>query len=50
MGKSKTKAIQADLGTFRQNQQYPGIIQTYSSIFKTLCNPGIFRTVVYPEP
>ena len=50
MGKSKTKAIQADLGTFRQNQQYPGIIQTYSGIFKTLCNPGIFRTVVYPEP
>ena len=43
MGKSKTKAIQADLGTFRQNQEYPGIIQTYSGIFKTLCNPGIFK-------
>ena len=50
MGKCKAKAIQTDLGTFRHNQVYPGIIQTYSGIFKTLCNPGIFRTVVYPEP
>ena len=50
MGKCKTKAIQTDLGTFRHNQAYPGIIQAYSGIFKTLCNPGIFRTVVYPEP
>ena len=50
MGKSKTKAIQTDLGTIRHNQAYPGIIQVYSSIFKTLCNPGIFRTVIYPEP
>ena len=49
MSKYKTKAIQTDLGTFRHNQVYPGIIQTYSGIFKTLCNPGIFRTVVYPE-
>ena len=50
MGKCKTKAIQTDLGTFRHNQAYPGIIQAYSGIFKTLCNPGILRTVVYPEP
>ena len=50
MGKSKTKAIQTDLGTIRHNQAYPGIIQIYSSIFKTLYNPGIFRTVIYPEP
>ena len=49
MGKCKTKAIQTDLGTFRHNQSYPGIIQAYSSICKTLCNPGIFGSVVYPE-
>ena len=30
MGKCKTKAIQTDFGTFRHNQAYPGIIQTYS--------------------
>ena len=29
MGKCKTKAIQAYLGTFRHNQVYPGIIQAY---------------------
>ena len=22
----------------------------YSGIFKTLCNPSVFTTVVYPEP
>ena len=44
MSKCKTKAIQTDLGTFRYNQSYPGIIQAYSSIFKTLGNPDIFRT------
>ena len=26
MGKQKTKDIQTDLGTFRHNQAYPGII------------------------
>ena len=36
-------------GIFRHNQAYPGITQTYSGIFKTLCNPGVFRTLVYPE-
>ena len=50
MCKCKTKAIQTDLGTFKHNQTYPGIIQVYSGIFKTLCNPDIFRTVVYREP
>ena len=50
MGKCKTKAIHTDLGTFRHNHAYPGIIQTYSGIFKTLCNRGILRTVAYPEP
>ena len=50
MVKCKTKDIQAEKGTFRHNQAYPGIIQAYSDIFKTQCNPGIFKTVVYPEP
>ena len=36
IGKCKTKVIQTDLGTFRQNQAYPGIIQAYSGIFRTL--------------
>ena len=49
MGLCKTKATQTDLGIFRHNQTYPGIIQGYSGIFKTLRNPGIFRTVVYSE-
>ena len=46
MGKYE-EAIQTDLGIFRHNQAYPGIIQTCSGIFKTFCNPGIFRTVEY---
>ena len=50
MGKCKTKAIQTNLGTFRYNQTYPGIIQAYSGIFRTLCYPDIFKTVVYPGP
>ena len=32
---------------FMHNQAYPEIIQTCSGIFKTLRNPGIFRTVEY---
>ena len=49
MGKCKAKAIQTDLGTFRHNQAYPGIIQACSGTFKALCDPGIIRTVIYPE-
>ena len=30
--------------SFRYNQSYPGIIQAYSDIFRTPCNPGVFRT------
>ena len=42
--RSKTKAIQADLGIFMD-------IPTYSGIFITLCSAGIFRTLVaYSEP
>ena len=57
MGTCKTKAIQADLsisthiltcsGILRPNQAYPGIIQVYLGIIKTLCNPGIFRNLIY---
>ena len=64
MGKCKTKAIETDLGTFRHNQAYPGIIQVYSKPCVTLAysepwyilNPDIFkirnilRTLVYSEP
>ena len=50
MGECKTKAIQANLGTLRQNQTYPGIIRAYPGIFRTLCYPDIFKIVVYPEP
>ena len=46
IGKCKTKAIQRDLGTFRHNRAYPKTIQGYSGIFRTLCNPGMFRNVV----
>ena len=46
--RSKTKAIQADLGIFMD-------IPTYSGIFITLCRyiqdpSSIFRTMVYSEP
>ena len=64
MGKCKTKAIQTDLGTFKYNQAYPGIIQMYSGILRTLTylepwhtqNVGIiiirsiFRTLTYLQP
>ena len=50
MVKWKTKAIQTEIGIFRHNQVYPGIIQDYSGISKTLCNSGISRTVVFTEP
>ena len=60
MGKCKTKTIQADLGIFthimaysrifrlsRHIQAHSGIFRNYSGIFWTLCNPGIFRTLLY---
>ena len=50
MNECKTKAIKANLGTFRHNQIHPGIIQAYPSIFRTLSYPDIFKTVVYTEP
>ena len=56
MGEYKAKAIQTNLGTFRHNQTYPGIIQAYSGIFRNLCYPnifcncGIFSNLLYSEP
>ena len=35
---------------FRHNQIYSGIIQTYSCIFRTMCNRDIFRILAYSEP
>ena len=60
----KTKAIQTDLDTFRNNQTYAGIIQAYSEPCVTLSylklwyiqnsdifrTRGIFRTLAYLEP
>ena len=40
---------QSDLSTLWHNQAHPGIIQAYSGILRTLCNPGIFKTAVYPK-
>ena len=56
MGECKANNIQTNLSTFRHNQTYPRIIQTYSGIFRTLCYPDIFyncgisRTLTYSEP
>ena len=49
MGKCKTKDIETNLGIFRHNQAYQGIVQAYSAMFRNLCSPSILRTVVYPE-
>ena len=32
---------------FMHNPAYPGIIQAYLGIIRTLCNPGIFRNLTY---
>ena len=42
--------IQVYSDTFWNNQAYSGILQAYSDIFRTLCNPDIFRTLAYSEP
>ena len=52
---NNAKVIQTNLGTFRHNQTYPGIIQAYSGIFRTLCYPDVFyncdisRTLTHSE-
>ena len=60
MGTCKTISTRADLsistdilkysGILRHNRAYPGIVQAYSGIIRTLCNPGIFRNLTYSEP
>ena len=64
MDKCETKAIQTDLGTFRHNQTYPGIIQANSEPCVTLAylklwyiqkpdifrTRSIFRTLAYSQP
>ena len=59
MGKYKTKTIRADLGILTHIPAYsdisthiqPDIIRhAYSGIFRTLCNPDIFRTLANSEP
>ena len=51
MKKFKTKAIQADEGIFAHILAYSNIFKHKQSIgiFRTLCNRGIFRNVVYTE-
>ena len=50
MEKCKAKAIQTDLGIFTHIRVYSVIIRANSRLFRTLCNPDIFRTLVYSEP
>ena len=50
MGECKIKPNQTNSGSFRHNHTYPGIIQAYSDIFRTVRHPDLFKTVVYPEP
>ena len=51
MKKFKTKAIQADEGIFTNIVAYSDIFKHMQSIgiFRTLCNSGIFGTLVYTE-
>ena len=42
--------IHAYSGKFRHIQTYSIIFRNYSDTFRTLCNPGIFRTPVHSEP
>ena len=48
----KIKAIRKDLGTFKHNQVYPGIIQAYLEPCATLniYNRNTSRTLAYSEP
>ena len=41
--------IQTNLGTFRYNQTYPGIIPAYSGIFRTCVTLIYFITMADPE-
>ena len=51
MKKFKAKVIHADEGIFTHILAYSDIFKHKQSlgIFRTLCNPGIFTTLVYTE-
>ena len=51
MKKFKAKVIQADEGIFTHILVYSDIFKHKKtiSIFRTLCNPGLFRTLAYTE-
>ena len=38
------------LGIFRHVPGYSGISKNYSGVFRILCNPSIFRNLIYSEP
>ena len=46
---NKTKVIQTGPGIFTHISTYLEVFRNYSGIFRTLYNPGIFRTLVYSE-
>ena len=50
MDECKAKAIQTNLGTFRHNETYPGIIQAYSGIFRTLSYPKYLKLSYIQNP
>ena len=53
MRKCKANTIQADLKIFKHVLAYSDSFkhnQAYSGIFRILCNPGIFRTLIDAEP
>ena len=50
MGECKAKAIQTNLGTFRHNQTYLGIIQAYLEPCVTLTYLKLWYTLIYSEP
>ena len=39
--------IQTYLDKFSHNQTYSGIIHAYADIFRTPCNPSIFKTIIF---
>ena len=41
--------MQAGLGTFTHILAYSGMFRKYSAIFRILCNPDIFRMIVYSK-
>ena len=46
MGKCKSHS---DFGIFKHNQAYTRIIQAHSGIIRSLCNPGILKTLANSE-